>query len=498
MSAQSDCRVITSKHNKHKHKTSKSQEKVNNPLSGKSSQGKSNGPSCLVVKSKSEMRISSTREYCIMDPTQFGMSTSHGYMMPIPGHKYIHNHTRKYHDYMNVVIPRSTGIVKEQMKMVVGDLENVLGELQTVVGDLQVLVKQIDIVTSKIDEEYKSENEPNTGNNDENRRRSTPVFDPLTSKRASQSNALKQTPSQSFDLIRRQISSDYVFHAPVHRGSQANSKFPNESTCNFKNLENSKEIVTKDADTKTDKRQTAFRKETHFPVRIQMANKLYEQAKKAHEDRAKNNNCAITKDPPSDDNSYNFKNKIFDNNIMRCKPAMNKPLNAKHHSCQSSISSNKSYQQYTSGNHPESNATAVIPSPVSSAESDYCGVYERELDLKLELEFDDNLENYNGIDEGNTLELRNYTDYKLLQKLQPPNSLPSWRAYPPMGVASVDLNTIEFSDDLQITTPTESSSDILNDNVIIATHNTLGDNQFSVYDKKTYWEDTVELKDEFG
>ena len=173
MSTQSDCRVITSKHNKHKYKTSKSQEKVNNPLSDKSSQGNNNGPSCLVVKSKSEMRISSTREYCIMDPTQFGISTSHGYMVPIPRHKYIHNHTRKYHDYMNVVIPTGTGIVKEQMKMVVGDLENVLGELQTVVGDLQVLVKQIDIVTSKIDEEYKSENEPNTSNNDENRRRST-------------------------------------------------------------------------------------------------------------------------------------------------------------------------------------------------------------------------------------------------------------------------------------------------------------------------------------
>ena len=96
------------------------------------------------------------------------------------------------------------------------------------------------------------------------------------------------------------------------------------------------------------------------------------------------------------------------------------------------------------------------------------------------------------------MELKNYTDYKLLQKLQPPNSLPSWRAFPPAGVASVDLSTIEFSGDLQITTPTESSSDILNDNVVFAKRDTSGDHTFSVYDKKTYWEDNVELKDEFG
>ena len=502
MSAQSDFRVITSKHNKHKHKTSKSQEKVNNRLSDKSSQGNNNGPSCLVVKSKSEMRISSTREYCIMDPTQFGMSTSHGYMVPIPGHKYIHNRTRKYHDYMNVVIPSGTGIVKEQMKMVVGDLENVLGELQSVVGDLQVLVKQIDIVTSKIDQEYKSENEPNTSNIAENRGKSTSAVDKLTSKRALQSDALKQTTSQSFDLIRRQMSSDYVFHAPVHRGNKASSKILNESTCNFKNQENSEEILTKDADRKSENHPTAFRKETHFPIRIQMANKLYEQAKKAHEERTKNNNHAITKDCPSvdscDDNSFRFKNNMFDNNINRCKPAMNKPFDVRQRSRQTSISSNKCNQQYTSGKHLGSNATVIIASPVSNAESDYCGVYERELDLKLELEFDDNLENYNGIDEGNTLELRNYTDYKLLQKLQPPNSLPSWRVYPPAGMASVDLNTIEFSDDLQITTPTESSSDILNDNVVFATRDTSGVNPFSVYDKRRHSEDSVDLHGEFG
>ena len=179
------------------------------------------------------------------------------------------------------------------------------------------------------------------------------------------------------------MSSDYVFHAPVHRGSKAPSKIPNESTSDFKNQENSKEIVTKDVNRKS---EAVFRKETHFPVRIQMANKLYEQAKKAHEDRVKNNNHTITKNHPAvtscDGNFYKFKNKMFDNNIKHRNPAMNKPLNAKQYSCQASISSNKCNQQYTSGTHPESDATVIIPSPVSNAESDYCGVYERELDLK--------------------------------------------------------------------------------------------------------------------
>ena len=328
MGAQSEYRVITSKYNKHKHKASKSREKVNNPLSDKSSQGNNNGPGCLVVKSKSEMRISSTREYCIMDPTQFRMSTSHGCMVPVPGHRYIHNHTRKYHDYMNVVIPKGTGIVKEQMKMVVGDLENVLGELQTVVGDLQVLVNQIDIVTSKIDGEYRSESEPRTGNNEENRRRSTSALETLTSKGALRSNALKQAPSQSFDLIRRQMSSDYVFHAPVHKGSKASIKVPNDkkesaSNCNgqdnFKKDISKKKLEKQSTEFKKgEKQSTEFQNERHFPVRLQLANKLYEQAKKAHEEKLKNrNNCngIIEKDGLSHDaydvNFNKYKKKMF-------------------------------------------------------------------------------------------------------------------------------------------------------------------------------------------
>ena len=196
--------------------------------------------------------------------------------------------------------------------------------------------------------------------------------------------------------------------------------------------------------------------------------------------------------------STNTKRKCSGDNIMPYNPSINKSLNAKQHSCQKSISSNKCNQQCTNDRSSESNASIIIPSPVSNNESDYCGVYERELDLKLELEFDDNLENYNGVDEGNTLELKNYTDYKLLQKIQPPNSLPSWRAYPPVGVASVDLNTIEFSDDLQITTPTESSSDILNDNVVCSTRDTSRENSLSIFDMKTQWDNGVQLNVDFG
>ena len=199
-----------------------------------------------------------------------------------------------------------------------------------------------------------------------------------------------------------------------------------------------------------------------------------------------------------DENFNKCKKEMFDNSFMPNNSLTNKPYKAKQHSCQKSISSNKCNQHYTNDKASESNASIIIPSPVSNIESDYCGVYERELDLKLELEFDDNLENYNGVDEGNTLELKNYTDYKLLQKLQPPNSLPSWRAYPPVGVASVDLNTIEFSDDLQITTPTESSSDVLNDNVVCSTRDTSSDNSLSISDVETHWDNAVELKVDNG
>ena len=200
------------------------------------------------------------------------------------GHRYIHNHTRKYHDYMNVVIPKGTGIVKEQMKTVVGDLENVLGELQTVVGDLQVLVNQIDIVTSKIDEEYRSDSQPSIGDSEGNRRRSSSALEALTTKGVIHSNALKQAPSQSFDLIRRQMSSDYVFHAPVHRGSKASIKFQNskkDSASNCDREDNSRKDERKTSDCILEKHPFKVQKESRFPVRIQMANKLYEQAKES-------------------------------------------------------------------------------------------------------------------------------------------------------------------------------------------------------------------------
>ncbi|KAK2141002.1 hypothetical protein LSH36_1186g02016 [Paralvinella palmiformis] len=54
---------------------------------------------------------------------------------------------------------RSSGgfVVRRQMKQVVGDLVTVLGELRTVVGDIRTLVSQIDIVTHKIDQSVSSD-----------------------------------------------------------------------------------------------------------------------------------------------------------------------------------------------------------------------------------------------------------------------------------------------------------------------------------------------------
>lgn len=48
----------------------------------------------------------------------------------------------------------------------------------------------------------------------------------------------------------------------------------------------------------------------------------------------------------------------------------------------------------------------------------YCGLYERQLDNMLELEFDDNLDNY-CIDDDDTLELKDHRssiDYSLLRQ----------------------------------------------------------------------------------
>ncbi len=472
MGAQSECRVIASKHNKHKRFPTRSQEKFQNPLSDKSSHGNNNRPGCLVVKSKSEMRISRTREYCIVDSTQFEMPAAPGCLVPFAGHRYIHNHTHKYHDYMNVVIPKESGFVKEQMKMVVGDLENVLGELQSVVGDLQVLVKQIDIVTSKIDKEYKVDpNRNNINGPGSVLAIESPKEKPLRPK------PLKEGPSQPFDLIRRQMSTDYAFHAPAHWGNKASVKFQNGkkepigNQCIRKSRVGCSSTPLQNKQHKNPSREG----EKLCPPRMQLANSLYEQAKKAHEEMMKNklhsNKTNVNDDliiPAYDENRNECKTKVLNNSGRR---GANNSLinglahNAEQRSCRESIAGNKCNQQAPCEEKSASDPSIIIPSPVSNQELEYSGVYERELDLKLELEFDDNLENYNGVDEGSTLELHNYTDYKLMQKIQPPNSLPAWRAYPPVGVSSVDLSTIESSDDLQITTPTESSSDVLNDNV---------------------------------
>ena len=48
-------------------------------------------------------------------------------------------------------------MVRRQMKQVVGDLVTVLGELRTVVGDIRTLVSQIDVVTHKIDQSVSSD-----------------------------------------------------------------------------------------------------------------------------------------------------------------------------------------------------------------------------------------------------------------------------------------------------------------------------------------------------
>ena len=53
--------------------------------------------------------------------------------------------------------PEGGFVVRHQMKQVVGDLVSVLGELKTVVGDIRTLVTQIDVVTHKLDQSVSSD-----------------------------------------------------------------------------------------------------------------------------------------------------------------------------------------------------------------------------------------------------------------------------------------------------------------------------------------------------
>ena len=94
---------------------------------------------------------------------------------------------------------RDCKVVKEKVRLVVGDLENVLGELKTMVGDLKVLCNQIDVVTDKIDEEYGVELRTNET---EPRRKSASAVDDIEDANHNK-KPMRHSTSQAYDNVLR-------------------------------------------------------------------------------------------------------------------------------------------------------------------------------------------------------------------------------------------------------------------------------------------------------
>ncbi len=369
---------------------------------------------CVVVKSLSEMRISSTREIRIVDATQIHMSTSHEYIKPISGRRCHRQDSRKYHDYINVMIPMGKEMVVEQMKIVVSDLENVLREIHTVVGDLQILVNQIDIVTNKIDGRQKYDGDTSASSSDDSQRSLRAVQGP----EEAQPNPPHEI--QPLDLTRRQAPDDSMPQYPCNQRRRP------------KKQSNKIEVSTKKASSAVKAAgilgdvlqcSAVSRNEQHYPVGNQLHNEVCPQSN-VRENSLENtvlSNMVSSCTCSTADTALVLSSRDENSNLFEisCVPdtSFTTELLPQHESCPRPSSCAKCNQEHFNQDTSVLGKAATIAGSASGIESDYSGIYELELDRRLELEFDDNLENYTGIDENNTLELKNYRDYRLFQNI---------------------------------------------------------------------------------
>ena len=416
-------------------------------------------------------------------------------------------------------------VVKEQVKAVVGDLENVLGELKTVVGDLRVLVNQIDVVTSKIDEEYGAEVRTSMEVcKVDKRRRSASILETGTPKREVPA-FVRHSLSQPFDVLRP--NKDWIFHAPAldfaskmsdsprHSNSSSaavRSKKEEQYVCHAHNVANTKidtiygtpkkdDIIICTPGSLCQRKESVYHTPVHGGNRRRVDLAIYENVpittcrtpskSGSNNSRSPRTSSGSKTHSPRTSNSSGIGNSAESGNGNTLNNKREKQRKPHRHSTKRSemvdnttqVDLTKTTPSYfeqcdnrrlvvsdmpdTGEYHHKRGTTLELLtnnhhhcSPCSpSPDSDYCGVYERELDLKLELIFEDDIDN--NCDDRRTLDLQSYPGYGSTYDRE---RVSRWAAY-----TLVNMGSLPLSDDQLTETPSECSSDILNDNVFITT-----------------------------
>ena len=270
--------------------------------------------------------------------------------------------------------------VKDQVRMVVGDLEGVLSELQTVVGDLRVLVDQIDVVTNKIDKEYGCE---------------TPV----------KGKQVKTT---------KQYNKEYQKHLSI---AQLEHIRPNDLHFSAKHLNIQKQLSNSIHDCSSlvfeqDQTVEIEQSKSKTPDSIMSLSSCdlnhNKKTKAPFKDKMKCSTNGLTHRMEDDNLNQTHKNSyvnIAPSGLLTHKSLYNSvssPVINKIESGEEQESMKSAISDQLDPHH--ANCSQCSPSP----DTDYCGVYERELELRLELEHNDQLDNYNGIDETNTAEMYSF------------------------------------------------------------------------------------------
>ena len=419
--------------------------------------------------------------------------------------------------------PRQRHVVKKQMRQVVGDLETVIGELRTVMGDLKTLVNQIDVVTERLDRQYPEEGDIKrrlsasvvesprhktttpmrhsmSHSHDIQRMSAPPLFSnhylqpaalkdgkaaasrnglvshvmngpspsrvkprvsPETNKRDSNREIQGSVKTVSNPPSSKTSSSSEKQRGKKSSGSGSKASKSSNGSSDTKSNRHSVPSTTKDYD--------YMYKETSCPLRIveELASPLDAKTILDNLPRrevlippcfftAIENNISTRVVKNKSRSSTQLKcHKKTKSDTTRIKPDCHMIWSDTFSDSWFDTADRSSVRSRCSSGHTQTRCSPHSDSP----EVEYCGVYERELDEKLELEFDDHLDVFDTFDK----------DFDKPYQSKYDKNINTWKRYT-MDYSSRDTS-LDFSDDRLSDSVTETSSDILNDNFLPRTVN---------------------------
>ena len=358
--------------------------------------------------------------------------------------------------------------IKDQVRMVVNEMDHVLTELKSVAGDIRVLVDQIDKVTNKIDAAYGADGKPRDRRlegkqNKVKRRRSANVEGELQPQKRN-NGRMRHSTSDTFEFLQSDFPWTFCMQEEIPSSDEEMAKAARKLLL-LKQLDyTSKEIDMMDPPNYT-KPQYPEDKSSRSPSACTCLEKVSPQSVES--------NLARSCDIPMRSGENSRRSRESD---------MNKQEHRRSYTKDSSTTSDfleelhKKCEQYT-------------PSPMS--DSSYSGVYEKELDEQLENNFD-TLDSYDTFDSSEDLPL---CDTGIL----PPSNdfeanydraVNTWTTYAMVQIDGAGIE-YEFSDDQTL----ETDSDILNDNRISSptTFDSRTNSEFALDNKMSFQEQLVQV-----